>query len=73
MIVGSRKPLHVIRIKKSEITDEMFTKHLDDGYAVAQNKLDDFSVHMPYGAECSISSESDDNEIRFYLNIKVSF
>jgi len=73
MVNDDQKPLHVIKVRKADITDEEFTKHLNDGMKVAQEKADELSVHFPPGVDMFVSNESDDEELRFYLNFKMEF
>jgi hypothetical protein len=70
---NEQKPLHVIKVKKADITDEEFIKRLRDGEKAAQEKADELAVHFPPGMQMFVSSESDDDELRFYLNFKLEF
>lgn len=68
-----QKPLYVVKVKKAELTDNEFTRNMDEGNQVAQDKADELAVHFPEGMQYFVSSESDENETRFYLNFKMEF
>ena len=70
---NEQKPLHVVKVKKAEITDAEFTRLIDEGNEAAQKKADELAVHFPPGMNIFVSSESDDDELRFYLNFKLEF
>jgi len=70
---NEQKPLHVIKVRKADISDDEFTKLLDEGNKAAQDKADELAVHFPQGMQIFVSNESDEGELRFYLNFKLEF
>ena len=68
-----QKPLHVVKVQKAKITDNEFTRVTDEGNKIAQDKADELAIHFPNGIDYFVSSESDDEELKFYLNFKLDF
>jgi hypothetical protein len=67
-----RKPIHVVKKDKSPDAPLLQDQHLR-GLEVAQQKVDDLSVHLPHDIDSFVIAEQDDDEIRFYLGVSVSF
>jgi hypothetical protein len=67
-----RKHLHTVKKNKAPDAPSIEDQH-DMALVDAEQKLQDLSVHFPEGTDLSITAESDDDEIRFYVSVSISF
>jgi len=67
------KPIHSVK-KDASSKDPIYNALLHDAASKdAQAKLDDLSLHLPGHVDTFLTSEQDDDEIRFYVGISIPF
>lgn len=69
-----RKPIHVAKKSKGDdITDDILHLERTAAYEEAEKKAIDLSAHLGPDAELFITADEDDDEFKYYVNVRLSF